>query len=186
MTASRPPRPAAAECQEPSGIDAPRRRLVLAIAASGALGACGFQLRGQAQLPFSTLYVQGAGNTPLGQELRRALRVSNVRLEDAASKAEATLVIMSEIRDKLILSLGGQGRVREYQLRYRLAYQLTDAKAAVITPPTEILLKRDISFNDNEALAKEAEEALLYRDMQSDAIQQLLRRLQATKVAAAT
>lgn len=164
-------------------LDTTRRRLTLAIAASGLLSACGFQLRGPAQLPFSTLFVQGAGNTPLGQELRRALRVSNVRLEDSPAKAEATLTIMSEIRDRLILSLGGQGRVREYELRYRLAYQLTDAKAGVITPPTEILLKRDISFNDNEALAKEAEEALLYRDMQTDAVQQLLRRLQATKLA---
>lgn len=162
-----------------------RRRLVFALAASGMLGACGFQLRGTAQLPFSSVHVVGAGNTPLGQELRRALRVSNVRMEDSPKNAEATLTIMSEIRDRLILSLGGQGRVREYQLRYRLAYQLTDAKAAVITAPTEILLKRDISFNDNEALAKEAEEALLYRDMQSDAVQQLLRRLQATKMVTA-
>lgn len=163
-------------------IDTTRRRLIFAVAASGVLGACGFQLRGTAQLPFSTVFVQGAGNTPFGHELRRALRVNNVQIEDAPAKADATLTIMSEIRDRLILSLGGQGRVREYQLRYRLAYQLTDAKSAVITPPTEILLKRDISFNDNEALAKEAEEALLYRDMQSDAVQQLLRRLQATKL----
>jgi len=163
-------------------IDTTRRRLLFALAASGLLGACGFQLRGQAHLPFSTLHVQGAGSTPLGHEIRRALRVNNVQLEDAPAKAEATLTIMSEIRDKLILSLGGQGRVREYQLRYRVAYQLTDAKSAIITAPTEIILKRDISFNDNEALAKEAEEALLYRDMQSDAVQQLLRRLQATKM----
>jgi LPS-assembly lipoprotein len=163
-------------------VDPVRRRLLLAAAASALLGACGFQLRGAAHLPFSTLYVQGSGNTPLGQELRRALKAANVRLEDAPGKAEATLTIMSEIRDRLILSLGGQGRVREYQLRYRLAYQLTDAKSVVITAPTEILIKRDISFNDNEALAKESEEALLYRDMQSDAVQQLLRRLQATKM----
>lgn len=160
-----------------------RRRLLIALGASSVLGACGFQLRGSANLPFATLHVVGAGNTPLGQELRRSLRASNVRLEDVPAQAEATLQILSEIRDRLILSLGGQGRVREYTLRYRLAYQLT-GKGGVITPPTEILLKRDISFNDNEALAKESEEAMLYRDMQTDAVQQLIRRLQATKVAA--
>ena len=43
------------------------------------------------------------------------------------------------------------------------------------------MLKRDISFNDAEVLAKEAEEALLYRDMQLDAVQQLVRRLQAAR-----
>jgi len=164
-------------------IASTRRRLLVALGTSGMLGACGFQLRGSANLPFGTLHVVGAGNTPLGQELRRSLRASNVRLEEVSAQAEVTLQILSEIRDRLILSLGGQGRVREYTLRYRLAYQLT-GKAGVITPPTEILLKRDISFNDNETLAKEAEEAMLYREMQTDAVQQLMRRLQATKIAA--
>jgi LPS-assembly lipoprotein len=89
---------------------------------------------------------------------------------------------MSEMREKHILSLGGQGRVREYQLRFRVGYKLTDGKAATFIAPTEILLKREISFNDSEVLAKEAEEALLYRDMQTDAVQQLLRRLQAAKI----
>ncbi|MCC6535369.1 MAG: hypothetical protein IT531_22705 [Burkholderiales bacterium] len=163
--------------------DVGRRRLLLAGLAATLLGACGFRPRGSAQLPFSSLYVQAPLSTPLGQELRRALRASAVRLTDAAAAADATLAILSELREKQILSLGGQGRVREYQLRYRLAYQVTDGKSTVITPPTEILLKRDISFNDTEALAKESEEALLYRDMQSDAIHQLLRRLQATKIA---
>jgi LPS-assembly lipoprotein len=41
------------------------------------------------------------------------------------------------------------------------------------------VLRRDYSFNDQEQLSKESEEALLYRDMQTDAVQQLLRRLQA-------
>jgi LPS-assembly lipoprotein len=106
------------------------------------------------------------------------LRASDVRLTDNPKEAAATLSILSELREREILSLGGQGRVREYQLRYRVAYQVTDAKR-VITPPTQIVLKRDISFNDAEVLAKESEEALLYRDMQLDAVQQLLRRLEA-------
>lgn len=160
-----------------------RRRLLLAGAASVLLAGCGFQLRGAARLPFSSLHVQLSPGTPLGQEIRRALRASDVRIEETPANAEATLTVLSELREKQILSLGGQGRVREYQLRYRLAYQVTGPKAAIIAPPSEIVLKRDISFNDNEALAKESEEALLYRDMQTDAVQQLLRRLQAIKVA---
>ncbi len=160
-----------------------RRRLLLAGAASALLAGCGFQLRGAARLPFSSLHVQLSPGTLLGQEIRRALRASDVRIEETPATAEATLIILSELREKQILSLGGQGRVREFQLRYRLAYQVTGPKASIIAPPSEIVLKRDISFNDNEALAKESEEALLYRDMQTDAVQQLLRRLQAIKVA---
>ena len=142
------------------------------------LQACGFQLRGSAELPFKSLYVQVAQTSPFGIELKRALRASEVPLRDSPKAADATLTILSEIREKQILSLGGQGRVREYQLRYRVAYQLRDEKQ-IITSPTQILITRDISFNDTEALAKESEEALLYRDMQADAVQQLLRRLQA-------
>jgi LPS-assembly lipoprotein len=139
---------------------------------------CGFQLRGAAQLPFSTVYVQVADSSEFGHELKRILRSSNAQLANSSAAAQATLVIMSEFREKRILSLGGEGRVREYQLRYRIGYQLTDGKGKRFIAPTEILLTRDISFNDNEALAKDAEQALLYRDMQTDAVRQLVRRLQ--------
>ena len=161
------------------------RRGALALACCAAvlsLIGCGFQLRGSVQLPFSSVYVQVPNTSQLGYEIKRTLRASNARLTDSAAAAQATLIIMSEIREKKILSLGGQGRVREYQLRFRVAYQLTDGKTANFIAPTEILLTRDISFNDSEILAKEAEEALLYRDMQTDAVQQLMRRLQASKL----
>jgi LPS-assembly lipoprotein len=163
--------------QGPRFTNAVALSLALAI-----LTGCGFKLRGAAELPFTSLHVQVADSSQFGHELKRALRAVKAPLATSPATAHATLVIMSEIREKQILSLGGQGRIREYQLRYRVGYQVTDGKTVTITAPTEILLKRDISFNDNEALAKEAEEALLYRDMQTDAVQQLLRRLQATKL----
>jgi LPS-assembly lipoprotein len=156
-------------------------RLLLFVAAA-ALAGCGFHLRGAVTLPFPNLYVDVSNVSQFGHELKRALRASDVPLTATAKEAAATLAILSELREREILSLGGQGRVREYQLRYRVAYQVTSPKG-VITPPTQIVLKRDISFNDAEVLAKEAEETLLYRDMELDAVQQLLRRLQATKVA---
>ena len=144
--------------------------------------ACGFHLRGVAQLPFNTLYLQAGYTSPLGHEIRRNLRTSNVRLVDSPAGADATLIIMSELREKQILSLSGTGTVREYQLRYRVGYQVTDGKATTLIAPTEIVLKRDVSFQDSQVLAKEAEEANLYRDMQSDAVNQLVRRLQAAKL----
>jgi LPS-assembly lipoprotein len=149
------------------------------------LAACGFQLRGAAQLPFNTLYLQAGYTSPLAHEIRRSLRTSNVRLVDSPANADATLIIMSELREKQILSLSGQGTVREYQLRYRIGYQVTDGKSTTLIAPTEIMLKRDVSYQDSQVLAKEAEEANLYRDMQTDAVNQLVRRLQATKLPSA-
>ena len=41
--------------------------------------------------------------------------------------------------------------------------------------------QQDVSYNESAALAKEAEEQLLYRSMQTDIVQQLMRRLAAVK-----
>ena len=158
-----------------------QRAVVVSVLATVLTG-CGFHLRGAAQLPFSTLYVQIANTSPLAHEIRRNLRTTNTRLVDSPANAQATLVILSEIREKQILSLGGQGRVREYQLRYRVGFQVTDGKATTFIAPSEIVLKRDIPFNDSDVLASQHEEALMYRDMQSDAVSQLVRRLQAAKL----
>lgn len=147
------------------------------------LAGCGFQLRGSATLPFDTLYVQAPVGSQFGTQLRRLVTAgSSTRIVDNAQGADATLVLVNELREKNILSLSGGGRVREYQLRYRMSYRLLDKNSVEILPISEITLVRDFSFNDSEALSKEAEEALLFRDMQSDAVQQLLRRLHVAKL----
>jgi LPS-assembly lipoprotein len=56
-----------------------------------------------------------------------------------------------------------------------------DGKGADYVPPATILLTRDITFNDSDVLAKETEEQLLFRDMQSDMVQQIMRRLAASR-----
>ena len=147
------------------------------------LAGCGFQLRGAANLPFDTLYVQAPVGSQFGTQLKRLVTAgSNTRIVDTAKGADATLVLVNELREKNILSLSGGGRVREYQLRYRMSYRLIDKNAVEILPTSEILLVRDLSYSDSDTLSKEAEEALLFRDMQSDAVQQLLRRLRVAKL----
>jgi LPS-assembly lipoprotein len=106
----------------------------------------------------------------------------STRITDAPEQAEVLLQILSEAQEKQILSLTGGGRVSEYQLRYRVLFRLTDSKNREHIPASEILLRRDYSFSDDQALAKESEEAQLYRDMRSDAVRQLVRRLQSAKL----
>jgi LPS-assembly lipoprotein len=147
------------------------------------LSACGFHLRGQAALPFHTLYVQSAPTSAFALDLKRAVRAgTDTRITDRADQAEAVLQILTELQEKEILSLSSGGRVSEFQLRYRVQFRLTDEKNREHIPATEITLKRDYSFNDSQALSKESEEALLYRDMRGDAVQQMLRRLQAARL----
>ena len=148
------------------------------------LAGCGFQLRGGANLPFETLYLQAPQSSLFALQLRRIISASdNTRVTNSQKDAEATLVLVNELREKTILSLSGGGRVREYQLRYRISYRMLNKNSVEIIPTTEIALTRDFSFSDDETLSKEAEETLLFRDMQNDAVQQLVRRLQVANLA---
>ena len=145
------------------------------------LGACGFHLRGSAQLPFETIYVQGGGNQ-LGPDLQRYLRYgTSVKVVQTPGEAQAILDILGEGREKRILSLTGGGRVGEFELFYRLSFRLHDGKGKELMPVQQLELKRVLSFSDVQVLAKEQEEAMLYRDMQSDAVQQVVRRLGALR-----
>ena len=161
------------------------RSPLLLIATALLLTACGFQLRGTANLPYQTLHVDAPGTSRFATEFRRTVTTgTQTRVVDSAREAQATLHVVNEIREKSILSLSGGGRVREFQLNYRVIYRLTDTSNRELRPLTQIALRRDLSTNDTDTLSKEAEEALLYRDMQSDAVSQLLRQLQAAAPAA--
>jgi LPS-assembly lipoprotein len=156
--------------------------IVSALALALALAGCGFHLRGQATLPFNTLYVQAAPLSPFALQLKRAVQSGSLtKIIDRPEQAEAILQILQELQEKEILSLSTGGRVAEFQLRYRVQFRLTDEKNREHIPATEIILKRDYSFNDSQVLSKESEEALLYRDMRADAVYQMVRRLQAAK-----
>lgn len=165
-----------------------QRRLLLnsAVAAllAAGLGACGFQLRQAPNLPFDTLYASFAESSSLGQELRRSLESSGVRVltdNRQLDAAQVILEVLQDQREKVVVGVNTSGLVREFQLRVRFKFRLRDKAANEVIPETELLLQRDFSFSESNALAKEAEEALIYRSMQSDIVQQALRRLSAVK-----
>jgi LPS-assembly lipoprotein len=156
------------------------------LAASLLLAACGFHLRGAADLPFKTIYLGFGPNSPVGVELKRNIEASGAKVVDTPEEAEANLKVLADGRDRQVLTLNTNGRVREYALFQRFTFSVTDSKGIVMIPPTAITLRRVITYDENQELAKQSEEALLYRDMQSDLVQQILRRLSATKSALAT
>lgn len=145
------------------------------------LAGCGFQLRGAYNVPFASVFVAAPGTSQIAAKLRRELVNSPTRLVTAAKDAEAQLNITMERRDRIILSLSGAGRVREYQLKLTVQYQLVESKGAVAIPTSEILLQRILTYDDSQIIAKQQEEALLYQDMETDAMQQILRRMTAIK-----
>lgn len=159
-------------------------RTLFFVLLASSLAACGFQLRGAHPLPFASLYVP-SDTWEMGALLKRSIRAQGTtELPDSPQQAQAVFTLIGEAREKVILSLSAAGRVREYQLRYRLAFRVHDLKGKEYLAPTEIVLTRDISFADDLVLAKEQEEALLYRDMQNDMVQQIMRRMAAIKAGA--
>ena len=163
------------------------RRLLSCIAlfaGLAVLAGCGFQLRGAYTLPYESIYIAGVDYNLIVAGLKRAIRGSgSSRLADTAAEAQATFLPTSEIRQPTILSLSSAGRVREKRLTYIYGYRIVDNKGRDLVPPSSVDLYRDISYADSDVLAKTQEEDLLWRDMEKDLVQQLLRRIATAKPA---
>jgi LPS-assembly lipoprotein len=163
--------------------------LVAGAALSGGalLQACGFKLRGTQTFAFETIAVEANPAGAVTNELRKALG-SQLFVNPAAGGAGAaapvaqvTMDILQELRERAVAGVNAAGQVRELQLRIRIKFRLRNARGKDLIEETEILQQRDISFSESAVLAKEVEEALLYKNMQADIVQQLLRRLAAVK-----
>ncbi|MDN2707916.1 LPS assembly lipoprotein LptE [Janthinobacterium sp. SUN118] len=163
-------------------------RAMLAIALTMLLSACGFHLRGSNgsfMLPFATMNIGLPETSPLAIDLKRYIRaIGSTEVVDTRDGADAFLEVLSDPernRTKTILSLNSNGRVREYQLGYAINFRVLDKAGNQLLGPTSISLVRPITFNESQVLAKETEEAQLYRDMRNDMVQQIMRRLAAIK-----
>lgn len=162
------------------------RRFFLAVVPALLAAGCGFQLRRSDGIPFSSLYVDAPSGSLVAQRIRNSLTSNpKTRLAATAGEAEVVLKISQEERTKVILSLSGAGRVTEYRLGLRLSYSVNDKAGHGLAAPEVIELTRDITYDDTKVLAKGAEEQLLYRDMDDNAAQRIVRRLQAINPAAA-
>ena len=158
-------------------------RLLIGAAIALSLAACGFQLRGSQTLPIERLYLALPVNSPIGAEITRVVRSStNATVVQNRQEAQAIMELLGEQREREVLSINAQGRAREYQLRLRTTFRVIDQEGVELIAPTSLLARRDIAFNESELLAKESEEVLLYRDMQSDLVRQIVNRLQGIKL----
>jgi LPS-assembly lipoprotein len=160
-----------------------RRHALLGLMAV-ALGGCGFALRQPPRFAFRSVYLAVPPTSAFGAELRRYLAASDVALiTDAAQRerAEVVLEILSEQRVKTVVGVSPTGQVREFQLRLHLRFRLRTPQGKELIPETELVQQRALTFEEALALAKEAEEAMLYRNMQSDMVQLILRRMAAVQ-----
>jgi LPS-assembly lipoprotein len=149
-----------------------------------ALGGCGFELRQPVKFAFKTVYLTLPANSALGVEMRRNLLGSGqLQLLTAAEmlKSDVVLEVFSELRERVVVGLNASGQVRDQQLRLRIKFRLRTPAGKILIPDVELFQQRDLSFTETAALSKEIEEASLYREMQTDIVQQIMRRLGAVR-----
>jgi LPS-assembly lipoprotein len=165
-----------------SARQSPFARLIVALVLLGGPVACGFHLRGEAHYAFDTLFLNAPAAQPFTTDLKRSLEgIGTAQLVASPEKAQVILDITAVENNKQILSLSGGGKVSEFLLIKRVLFRVRDSAGNDWLPASELLVRRTYTYSDTEALAKEAQEQRLWREMQDDAVQQLVRRLQAAK-----
>ena len=158
------------------------RRSALTGAAALLLAGCGFHLRQPPKLAFQSIALTGfARRSPLAEAFREQL-ARQVKVLDEPAKAELVLQALEDLRQKSVVASTSAAQVREVQLRLKFAFRVSTPAGRELIPRAELLLLRDISYTETQALAKEAEEGELYREMQADVVAQVLRRLAAVRV----
>jgi LPS-assembly lipoprotein len=165
-----------------------RRLFVRSLVAASVLlvtAGCGFRLRGTPNFAFKSIYINIPDGSAVGNDLKRALAANSALqvISDPQKMLQADVILdaLADQREKTVIGSSSAGQVREFQLRLRFSFKLRTPQDKELIEQAEILQQRDISYNESAALAKEAEEALLYRDMQSDLVQQIMRRLAAIR-----
>ena len=160
-----------------------RRHLLLGVSAV-ALSGCGFKLREGGDFAFHKLFVNFPED-PMGVELRRHLlgtgKLELIEDPKRMREADATLDILSQQRQRVVVGVNASGQVVGVQLRLTVRFRLRDAQGVEWLEPVSLLMERDLSYAESAALSKEIEEGLTYRDMQSDIVGQIMRRLAAVR-----
>jgi hypothetical protein len=140
------------------------------------LSACGFHLKGAGtytELPVQNWQISGGA---LQQPLENAMQhVLGKRLIFSGSP-EAEIRVLSVDTKKDIYTITRAARINEYLFSMRVyAQAYRDGKAW--GEPMQIDIKRTLPYSDREVLGKAEEESTIWREMQNDASEQIVRRL---------
>lgn len=157
--------------------------VVCILLACTSLVGCGFALKHNSKpLPFTTIRLQTSLDSLLLNVIKTSLVAKGIRVvvnTDSESVSLPVLLLSDERREKVVLSTNATGRVREYQLRQSVTVRLFDTQNNIWLDTMTFNKQRDFTYNDNLMLAKELEEANVYRTIQDELNQAILMRLSA-------
>ncbi len=154
-------------------------RRTLLVCAAFALSGCGFRLRGRFSLPFDRIYLDMNRNTPLAARIARQLRAgSDVEIVNDIRSCQAVLRILGEKRYREVVAYNADGDAREYELKMEISFRLSTPDGELYLPNTTISAVREISYDDDEYLSRDSQEALVINEMTSDIVVQIIRRIE--------
>lgn len=146
------------------------------------LTACGFHLRGQLDLPpaLASTYIEANGaDSNLIKRLRSSLLGNGVVVTANRSEATAILRILRDSYDRRVLSVGGGRKIREYEIHYAVQFELVELGGDPLVAPQTVELFRDYTYDEDDILGKQGEEASIRKDMIREAGDRILRIIQA-------
>lgn len=150
------------------------------------LTGCGFQLRGEAQLPpaMAVTYIAypqtpGMQPSPLLPILKRVLQANGVKIVTDPKVASAKLQILGDNSRSRIVASDQTGNVRETELIYEVTYRVIRPDGSIIVPSDKIHITRNIIYPQTQVLGGFEGEQITLRDMINDAAYSIIRRIQA-------
>ena len=141
------------------------------------LSACGYHLRGALQLPagLKNVYLEG-GSAELRGHFKRVMDISSVPLASSPETAGIIVRIFNEDNQRRVLSLGSGGTANDFELSYRFAYELIDAKGNVLSARQPIEIKREFFNTQVAIIAKDNEETVIRNEMYQQAVRTIVNR----------
>jgi len=141
------------------------------------LSACGYHLRGAFELPagMKNIFLEG-GSAPLQTQFKKAMELSSIPIAASAETAGIIIRIFDENSQRRVLSLAATGVANDFELDYRMEYEIIDAKDNVLMARQPLEIKREY-YNDQLAIiAKESEETMIKNEMYQQAVRTIVNR----------
>ena len=140
---------------------------------------CGFHLRGMTEISFKSISLEGK-ELSFTKNLKKTLASNKVSIILPTENPELRIELLSEESEKRILSLSGQGLVREFEIFYRVRYRIKTIDSETWSQENIIETRRDFTFSDSNLIGKEEEERQLNESMRNEAITNLFNQIQHT------
>ncbi|CAM8298074.1 RlpB Rare lipoprotein B [Candidatus Methylopumilus universalis] len=141
---------------------------------------CGFHLRGMTEISLKTISLEGK-ELSLTKNLKKILNTNKVAIVSSTENPELRVELLSEESEKRILSLSGQGLVREFEIFYRVRYRIKTSDSEIWSQENIIETRKDFTYSDSNLIGKEEEERQLNEAMRIEAITSLFNQIQVIK-----